>query len=49
MLLRIIVTIFPGEAVIALIQEVAELLRQSEVDGFSQNLSFQAELTARGE
>ena len=32
-----------------LIQEAAELLRQSEGDGFSQNFSFQAEFTANGE
>ena len=38
-----------GEAVMALIQEETELLRQSEGDGFSQNLSFQAEFTATGE
>ena len=35
------------EAVIVLIQEVTEMLRQSEGDGFSQDL--QAELTATGE
>ena len=33
----------------ALIQEAAELLRQSEGEGFSQNLSFQAEFKATGE
>ena len=38
-----------GEAVMVLIQEATELLRQSEGDGFSQNLSFQAEFTATGE
>ena len=38
-----------GEAVMALIQEATELLRQSEDDGFSQNVSFQAEITATGE
>ena len=38
MLLCVIVTIFP-----------LEKLRESEGNGFSQNLSFQAELTARGE
>ena len=37
-----------GEAV-PLIQEATELLRQSKGDGFSQNLSFQAEFTATGE
>ena len=31
----------------ALIQEATELLRQSEDDGFSQNLSFQADITAK--
>ena len=35
-----------GEAVMALIQEATELLRQSEDDGFSLNVSFQAEITA---
>ena len=30
----------------ALIQEATELLRQSEHDGFSQNFSFQVEITA---
>ena len=38
-----------GEAVMALIQEATELLRQSEDDGFSQNVSFQAKITATGE
>ena len=38
-----------GEAVMALIQEATELLRQSEDDGFSQKVSFQAEITATGE
>ena len=38
-----------GEAVMALIQEATELLRQSEGEGLSQNLSFQAEFTATGE
>ena len=38
-----------GEAVMVLIQEATELLSQSECDGFSQNLSFQAEFTATGE
>ena len=37
-----------GEAVMALIQEGTELLRQSEGEGFSQNLSFKAEFTATG-
>ena len=38
-----------GEAVMALIQEATELLRQSEDDGFSQNVSFQAEITSTGQ
>ena len=33
----------------ALIQEATELLRQIEDDGFSQNVLFQAEITATGE
>ena len=33
----------------ALIQEATELLRQSEDASFSQNVSFQAEITATGE
>ena len=38
-----------GEVVMALIQEATELFRQSEGDGFSQNVSFQAKITATGE
>ena len=38
-----------GEAVMALIQEATELLRQIEGEGFSQNLSIQAGFTATGE
>ena len=46
MLLCVNVTIFPLEK---LIQEATELVRQSEGEGLSQNLSFQAEVTATGE
>ena len=38
-----------GEAAMALIQEATELVRQSEGESLSQNLSFQAEFTATGE
>ena len=38
-----------GEAVMALIQQAAELLRDREEDCLSQNFSFQAEITATGE
>ena len=38
-----------GEAVMALIQETTKLLRPSDGDGFSQNFSFQAKITATGE
>ena len=41
--------ILSGEAVMVLIQEATELLRQSEGDGFSQTLLFQAVFTATGE
>ena len=37
------------EAVMALIQEATEPLRQSEDDVFNQSFSFQAEITATGE
>ena len=49
MLLRYCDNIPSGETVMALIQEATELLRQSEGDGFSQNLSFQPEFTATGD